>query len=1671
MSSEESQTKNSGGGRANSGGVDYQSRIAAYFCVKILAEREIPPAWDLSLNEALETLEAETKNEIDDLLIRTSNNRKIFINAKHKLSNTSSETSELGKAINQLVNQFLKTLESNSQEDRLLLITSSNSSETIKVHLKNLLSRLHKSNSDQTLETIIRNEKEQDVLTNIKNHIVNFWSKLTNSYPTEGQIKNFLQAAWLEILDVDEGEIHEKDAKTWLNSLILQDNKAESAWNNLGFHCLTLNKLGGSADRRTLQNTLLKSGFCLKHTKSYREDIEKLKTLTRKTLQSLRNLSIIQVRQTEIKIKRPVKDALILAAESKSLVVTGEPGSGKSGVLYEFVVDLMTKNRDVIFLAVDKIESNKKVSFYQELRLENDFQDVLENWIGNEQAFLVIDALDASRDQQKAKFINNLIEEVIQNNKRWKIIVSVRKFELRYNAKLQNLFTGHFENDYRLPEFSNICHFNIPKLNIDEWLQIPQQCFDFGTLFLQASNELREMLFIPFNLRLLGELIGEGIAINELSPIRTQIELLERYWKVRVIGSDFEGDKRESILAKAVRIMVEKRQMQVNRQEIIEFTNGNSLNEIFSQNILTEWQISETRAERNILTFSHHVLYDYAVARLFLRTTEDLFIKKLESDSELVLAIRPSIQLHFHYELLKDKIIFWQLVFNVIKTEDIPEIGKLIGTSVAVSSAADLEFFNPFFELLNSDNLEKRKIGEKTLIHLIRELKVKVVESLSFIFLDGNQLWTSFLEKLSNNLTPLIAHNLRYLIWSFINRVDNLTDEQIFTLGVIARRLLEFSFSSSKYDSLLAHDSIGFICQTFESDKEESAKILTRVLESQHVAEYGHDELHIFENHIEKLSVLDPILVEEIYRAAFTNFDYSEEKTSMSHSRILNLTSTRKQDFKLMRYALKNKFGKFLRQSPIYAVRALVDAINGFVEEEYVSRFERRKKWTILREYDENETPVIETFTFDNKEVSFVTDFSEWWDNGSNYRDAESLEMLEIFTNYFESLFNDEENKVLRNNIVTVILEKNQNAVFWRKLINCGTKFPDSFGQTLHSLAWTSTILLSRDTSTNIGSYLQTNFANFSELEREQTERAILSIPNVGTNEDEKQYLLFDRNRLLGCLDLELIVTDEAREVLEDLKKQEIVPSNNHRFGSHNFTQSVYTEDEELQDKGVSLEEEANLFIKNLYKPIESFASTFQNTSPTLSEVKNILPHLQQLYEVLTNSQNSEGHKLILDYAWGHLASACAKSVEANDLESDVETLDFLTTMLMAASTHSIPEVNENSEKNFSSFPSWSFPFVRGDAAEGLVRLARFKAGASDKVLDKIEELALNDVVPSVRYHVCIRINSLCETATELMWKILDKVCQEENNLVILTWLTSGCLRTLAYHNPEKIFELTRVIYERLTEGEKISEIKKNCTFIFGILAFQFKHSESWSLLEKFIGKPDLHNSEVFQIVMNAGESLNYGISEITDKKKSYIRLECFRVLEQICRNSWIAFQNLLTRLENRDSDEWAEDEIAEYKLFHQLIDFIATKVYFASGGAERIEKQKDKVPMGDKERLQFWREAEGVLNEIAETRFSDVTHRLVETLDFLFSYEPKGVFLLLGKAVRNGKADNYQYESMAVSNIIKIVERVLSSQYAYLLKESVDCRQTIIEILDTFVEAGWDEAHRLTYRLEEIYR
>src|SRR5262249_15017682 len=160
--------------------------------------------------------------------------------------------------------------------------------------------------------------------------------------------------------------------------------------------------------------------------------------------------------------------------EVGNLLVVGEPGAGKSGALHEFVRVAQRRGRDAVFFAVDHLQIQNLQDLSVGTGLSQNIVDVLAAWGGRDPGFVVIDALDAARGETAANVIRMLIELIGARAPRWRVVASIRKFDLRYSRQLQELFRGQATSPLRDSEFNRIRHVNVPPLTSEELEQLGQ---------------------------------------------------------------------------------------------------------------------------------------------------------------------------------------------------------------------------------------------------------------------------------------------------------------------------------------------------------------------------------------------------------------------------------------------------------------------------------------------------------------------------------------------------------------------------------------------------------------------------------------------------------------------------------------------------------------------------------------------------------------------------------------------------------------------------------------------------------------------------------------------------------------------------------------------------------------------------------------------------------------------------------------------------------------------------------------------------------------------------------------------------------------------------------------------------------------------------------------------
>lgn len=149
------------------------------------------------------------------------------------------------------------------------------------------------------------------------------------------------------------------------------------------------------------------------------------------------------------------------------------------------------------------------------------------------------------------------------------------------------------------------------------------------------------------------------------------------------------------------------------------------LKRLLKENVLTEFVTpSSGKVDSSVLSFSHHLIHDYAVARLLLRGTPLDLCRELERDPEMVLPAWVSLEMHFRYMWWYDRPNFWATLFTLEDASQAPALGKIIGPAVAadlIESPADYE---PLLQKMDSNDTNGRRCAEGVFSHIVGRLSV-----------------------------------------------------------------------------------------------------------------------------------------------------------------------------------------------------------------------------------------------------------------------------------------------------------------------------------------------------------------------------------------------------------------------------------------------------------------------------------------------------------------------------------------------------------------------------------------------------------------------------------------------------------------------------------------------------------------------------------------------------------------------------------------------------------------------------------------------------------------------------------------------------------------------------------------------------------------------------------
>lgn len=1603
------------GGPGGSAGFEFQHTVAAALAVRVLGETAGGPPWDLPAN--LELIRCESGERVDDVWLRTSVGGRVFLQAKQSIALSRSASSDLGKTLDDFVAQFR---EERLRPERDRLVLSLDGAPTWARDFQRVLER---ARAGENAERIAVTQSERKAASVVLHHV-------SDRHRLEAdELITFLRL--LRVETASRSDLATQSLTILGTAVVRRAEQALAAWDRLFGRVARLASTGQTgADRASLQQELIRANITVKAIPSYEADVERLKVESTNRLNDLKAYAmIVRAKGAAVHLGRPIVGTIKRLTQAGNLVITGAAGSGKSGVIHDLIRGLSTKRADVLVFPVDAYSGVQSVhDFRTKLHLEHDLVDVLAAWPGGSAAYVAIDGLDASRGGGAASAFRDLIAQVRDRAPRWKVIASVRAYDLREGLDLAGLFpvisTVAVDRELTDPAITGVRHVVVPALRDDDLATIRYEVPQLKPLLTRGP--LRELLRNPFNLRVATALVDEGVHVSELTPIRTQIQLLDRYWRARARG-DANATANEEVLGVICDTMISSQRLTVPRTVLKFGALAPTLDRLISLGVLNE----RVGPEGRFIGLAHHILFDYAVMNLVLAGNDAALAQRLRDQRRLALVVRPSIRMLFERLWHEDpsRLTYWRWVLRVCAEHGTPEVARLIGPGVAADFAELLVDMEPLLSALRSIDEAERHAANNALRHVLGALYVREPDVTRLVGGSAGP-WAAAIEAASAGLFEALFYTTKTFIATAVQAAERMTRAQRSSVGVAARRLLQAVLDRVPRDPSLIGFAIQGVARTIASDVDASTALLNRVLTPHRLEKYGHEELRWLANEIIGVADSAPGLARDIYVATFGRQETSTEPTSMGDSQILPLTSNRRQDWEGVRYVLAEKFRKFVSEHPVEAAEAAMRVTDSYVAQEHpwAAQSGRAARVGAL-----------------SRSASVRPDGSRTWAWESAYGHEDAVKILRAFDAYLRSEARKPRGGRALDVTLQVVAQAPAQAAIWTSVLRAAAQSPRTLGRELRSLAWAKALVETSDTYEAAAHFIWGIFPLLAKNERLRVEQMVVGLGATGAKV-RRELARRRRDAILSRLRGADLVSREAK----NLRPKETRAK---RVSTEGLPTTGWVGDEdwdvrELRQAGADPGAPSHEQLRQLVADTRALVSS-DGRAPVRTDAADVLHRLEEGIR----QADPATHPAVLAFATEALANVASNIARGPVLDCTGELGRTVLRIAQEAAEHPEPSsASEAAQEDAQEVLIGRGP--RAHAATALLGLARSASCIDEKVRALLRRLA-TDPVPGVRSAVAQWVNAVIDDP-ELLWALSEYFARTETNHSIVEYFLVSFVNP-ARRDPVRAAKLIGEVLDRKLGSAKIDE---RAFFLLAVLYVQANDGDSRSRLEGLADDP----ARSFDA---AGELLGYlryrlvtGLTTPSAQEPVERRARAQNLFRRLCVSLSREFDELVAaQHERRAYDTERARSIA------RLIDDAANQLRFAA----EIEADKG-GPLTDAGRRIFYQEMKDVVAVLGRCGLPAVVHTLLELLEEFVDVDPRGVWRLFSDISKAGLTRGYQQESLGMTKVETIVRRYLRD-HRDVLEATPEAQEALVDILDAFVGVGWPSARRLAYQLDELFR
>jgi len=1605
-----------GGGNATAAGVTFQASVGAVFAVQMLTES----LGDEQLGLApfkIKSIRFESDAPLDDIVAETDQDGWLLVQAKTKLSLSQALMSEFGKTAEQVVRQWHAGLAGKGERgwdrplnvgrDRLIIAVGPGTSQNITTDLAKALSSL------RAQATAPLPAKQRAVLRTLSYALKAAWKAVTGKKANDTDIAALLPL--IAVMRFDLAGPDRKAAIAQMRLLTLQAPSAHGAFVATERQSQALMERRHGADAKAFRHFISQAGVSLKATPSYQADIAQLKLHSKRIAAELDAFETTIVDGKSITVERAATSAVARAAKAGSLLVIGEPGSGKSAVVSAAASALRKEKCEVIQFSVDRLPVDTADGLRDELGLTHRLPDLLENWPGTKTAYLFIDALDATRGGRGEAVFRSLIKDVMAlPGNRWRIIASIRSFDLKLGEQFRDVFSGAPpDRNFKDNAFPSVRHVNVPVWSEAEFTQLLSQAPTLATAIAQGGKKLRDLAGVPFNTRLLADLLSTGLSASEFGEVRSQVELLAMYWSRRVTPLGIAADV---CLRAALEHMVTTHTLQAERLAVAR-EEPSALDALFKANVLVP-----VVGDRYI-GFRHHILFDYAASRLFI---EPLNIGKITTrllaQPGLALMLAPALAYALHDVWLNstnERAEFWTAVVELTGQSSSDPVARSVAARMASDLPVEASDLMGLAAFLNS--ARHRDKTSRAFTHIVGSVTVRVEDGMLSTFAPWCKLATD-----ASAHVDIVAWPLRTLLFQIVGKVADA--DQRAQLGQAARALLAFALRDARGGQLVTV-GIDLVGDTYETDIAASRALLSQLLIGERFANHAHEDIPPLARKARNIAAYDPDFAVEIYRSAFTHRVLDTSKTAMGNSQILAMTSSKRQDYDHARWQLSQYVPEFLERDPALGVCVLLAALEGTVASEHPT--------------NANE----QSITVAGQTVVLLDDGSHIWAHDPDDRYAHADNVAGMIKAFKKCLLDGSPSDAI--NLAQFAIANNRLALLWARMFLAAARRPNVLGPVMWPFASSPQFLRSNDTRKDAIDAVAAVYSTIAPRDKRQFEEAVFAIPFDEYENPERAKRRFLAT-LFGAIGHDNLEVDAAKLLLSEATA-EAIPRGNERaytvFTEMSAVEPYYW----LTDAGVDIEADANAALLRL---VEAAPGRPAPDGTNAASVADGARALIALADALRNSKPPSPSRLVIDHARTTLLQGC-ESLACRKLELATESqvvrslADLVESYLQVGASALCPAEPQTD--------------LRAAAVEAALLLCSVSEEAATRLIPKIEPLLTNEA-EKVRAAVADYMGQLWEFARPTLWCFAEHFAHDEQSFPVLQRFTGFLVRAV-HHAPEQVETLLlelipRARRETEPHGDRIIEGIGN---LIAVLWVNYEQPRSRQLLNDWQTDLAAHTPELGRAAATLRDTviLGYGTTNEADIR---LRRNAQRLAREFVEVSAAEIERYITL----DPGSRTDKDHEEVRAAARLLDNVGDQLYFSSGVFRANEKEEPTGLVTAESKMAFLDENSELLRRIGDVGTPHTIYYLIDLLASLRLADPPRVFDLVAHALLDaGRMHGFQFESLGADRFVEIVGIFLADHRDMFNDQAR--RAKLIECLDAFVEAGWPRARRLLYRLPEL--